>query len=113
MSPSPRVLRFISIERRTNGFPADLETDAFSFAISAPCFSNARSSIPPAIFRPLEWSVMAMYSYDRSLAALAISTIVADPSLQRVCICKSPRSLFDHAGLAARSRRAAASETKS
>src|SRR5438552_14596379 len=37
---------------------------------------------------------MAMYSYDRSLAASAISAIVPDPSLQQVCICRSPRILL-------------------
>src|SRR4029453_13544400 len=54
-----------------------------------------------------------MYSYERSLAAPAISPIVPDPSLQRVCICKSPRSHFDQAGFVASSRLASASEIKS
>jgi len=54
-----------------------------------------------------------MYSYDRFFAAFAISPIVPDPSLQRVCICKSPRNLFDHSGFVARSRLAWASEMKS
>jgi hypothetical protein len=49
----------------------------------------------------------------RCLAPSAISEIVADPSLQRVCICRSPRSLFCHPGFVASSRRASASETKS
>src|SRR5947199_407967 len=56
---------------------------------------------------------MAMYSYERSFAAPAISAIVPDPSLQSLCICKSPRNFFSRAGRLARSRRASASEMKS
>ena len=32
-------------------------------AISSACFSSCSSLMPPAIFSPLVWSVMAMYSY--------------------------------------------------
>ena len=56
---------------------------------------------------------MAMYWYDRPCAASAISAIVPDPSLQRVCICKSPRSFSRQAGRAGRRRRASAVEMKS
>ncbi len=56
--------------------------------------------------------MIAMYSYERSLAASTISPIVPDPSLQRVCICKSPRNFFDHPGLIASCRLASASEMK-
>src|SRR6266496_109680 len=54
-----------------------------------------------------------MYSYDLSIAALAISAIVPDPSLQRECICKSPRRFFGHACFLASSFLASASEIKS
>src|SRR5438034_2450390 len=54
-----------------------------------------------------------MYSYDRSFAASPISAIAPDPSLQRVCICKSPRRFFAHAGFLASSCFASASEMKS
>jgi hypothetical protein len=56
---------------------------------------------------------MAIYSYPRSFAASAISAIVPDPSLQRVCICKSPRRFFAHASFLASSCFASASEVKS
>src|SRR5207244_6690945 len=67
----------------------------------------------PASVHPLEWSVIATYSYDRSFAASAISAIVPDPSLQRVCICKSPHRFFAHAGFLPSSCFASASEMKS
>ncbi|PYI62767.1 MAG: hypothetical protein DMC60_01840 [Verrucomicrobia bacterium] len=54
-----------------------------------------------------------MYSYDLSIAASAISATVPDPSLQRVCICKSPRRFFAHSGFIASSCLASASEMKS
>src|SRR5438093_451605 len=54
-----------------------------------------------------------MYSYDRSVAASAISAIVPDPSLQRVCICKSPRRFIGHARFLTSSCLASASEMKS
>ena len=56
---------------------------------------------------------MATYSYPRSFAASAISAIVPDPSLQRVCICKSPRRFFAHASFLASNCFASASEMKS
>src|SRR5947208_9499244 len=56
---------------------------------------------------------MAMYSYDLSVAASAISAIVPDPSLQRECICKSPRRLIGHARFLTSSCLASASEMKS
>ena len=43
----------------------------------------------------------------------AISAIPALPSLQTVCICKSPRNRFDHSGFAARIMRASARVRKS
>jgi hypothetical protein len=54
-----------------------------------------------------------MYSYDLSIAASAISAIVPDPSLQRLCICKSPRRFFLHSGFIASRCLASASEMKS
>ena len=54
-----------------------------------------------------------MYSYDLSVAASAISAMVPDPSLHRLCICKSPRKFFAHSGLVDSSCLASASEMKS
>jgi hypothetical protein len=50
----PRTLRFSSRERRIVNFPPNCEAELLSFAISVLCFRNARSSIPSAIFNPLE-----------------------------------------------------------
>ena len=49
------------------------------------------SSRPLVMARFLEWSVMAMYSRPRAMAASAISRMVLRPSVSVVCMCRSPR----------------------
>ena len=55
---------------------------------------------------------MAMYLYPRSAAALAMSSIDPEPSLQRVCICRSPLIPVVQSGLLARIARASSTVRK-
>ena len=48
---------------------------------------------------------MEIYSYSRDAAERAISSMLPEPSLQRVCICKSPFKLADQPGFLASSAR--------
>ena len=71
--------------RILNGFSSSL-----SSSISFHCFLNRSSESPFAIPTENEWSVTAMYSYPLSFAARAIFSSSSAPSLQVVCIWRSP-----------------------
>jgi hypothetical protein len=70
------------MERNKRVFGLPLLSVAISFAWS---WSSSRV-IPRGMRWPLEWSVMATYSYPRAAVAAAIDPTVSMPSLYTVCI---------------------------
>src|SRR5438309_8662143 len=62
ISPSPKRLRFISMECKTVSLPMLARSSRLTASISTDCFFSFASLIPFAIDKPLEWSVIAMNS---------------------------------------------------
>lgn len=106
MSPRPSGSRLSSTDHGTSG-----PSSALAASTSRRCAASISSSMPSAIFSDRVWSVIARYPYPRSAAASAISRMDAAPSLQRVCIWRSPRAPR-RPGTATRAARTSASVRK-